>query len=130
MKYWAPGRQRREVLILFTQLGATSCNGWCVLTPQAEQGLEGDHGSSPPIEAKHELIQIGLEVLVGNSMFCPTQPSLEIAKDSMNMRQDLMRPFGGALRRWSMTVPQFGQAIQPSLVALLRFEIQGVALAA
>ena len=105
-------------------------SGWYVFTPQAEQSLEGDHGSSPPIEAKRELIRIGLEMLVGNSMVCPTQPIPEIAKDSMNMRQDLMRPFGGALRTWSMTVPQFGQAIQPSLVALLRFEIQGVALAA
>jgi hypothetical protein len=84
-----------------------------VLTSQAKQGLERGHRSPPPVEAKRELIQIGLEVLVGDSMVCPTQPSLEIAKDSMHMRQDLMRSFVGTLRTRPMAVPQFGQRQVP-----------------
>ena len=80
-----------------------------MLTSQAKQGLKRGHGGPPPVEAKRELIQIGLEVLVGDSMVRPAQPSLEVAKDSMNMRQNLVRPFGSTLRTRPMTVPQFGQ---------------------
>jgi hypothetical protein len=35
---------------------------------KAENGLEGRHGSAPPVETKGELVQIGLEVIVTDAV--------------------------------------------------------------
>jgi len=75
-----------------------------VLTPQAKQGLERGHRSPPPVEAKRELIQIGLEVLVGDSMVCPAQPSVEGPENTMDPRQHRLGPFRIPLGARAMAV--------------------------
>ena len=71
---------------------------------EAQKGLEGRHRCAPPIEAEGELVQVGLEVVVADAVVCAAQPSLEGAKDPMDVRQNLPGPLGRALRSWPMTV--------------------------
>jgi len=61
---------------------------------EAEQGLEGRHRGTPPVEAEGELVQVGLEVVVADAVVGAAQPRLEVSKDPMDARQDLSGPLG------------------------------------
>jgi len=54
---------------------------------EAQEGLEGSHRSPPPIEAKRELVQVDLEVIVTDTVVGAAEPGLEIA-----VRQKLAGP--------------------------------------
>jgi hypothetical protein len=65
---------------------------------ETEQGLEGGHGGTSAVEAEGELVEVGLEVSVADAMVGSAEPGLEIAKDAVDVRQDLSRSLGGAQR--------------------------------
>ncbi len=71
---------------------------------EAEEGLKGRHRGTPTVEAEGELVEVGLEVVVPDAVVGATEPGLEVAKDPVDMREELRRPFGRALRAGAMTV--------------------------
>ena len=73
---------------------------------EAEQGLEGRHRGSAAVEAEGELVEVGLEVIVPDAVVGPAQPRLEIPKRPMDVRQELARPVGWALRARAMVVAE------------------------
>ncbi len=76
---------------------------------KAEEGLEGGHRRSAAVEAEGELIKVGLEVVVPDAVVGAAQPGLEVAKDAMDVRQELGGPFGRALGTGAMAVAQLGE---------------------
>src|SRR5713101_5081200 len=78
---------------------------------QPQQGLEGSHWGAAAIEAEGELIEVGLEVPVTDPVMSPTEPSLEVAKDPMNARQDLVGSFRVTLDSRPMTVTHLRQGV-------------------
>ncbi len=71
---------------------------------EAEEGLEGGHRSPPPVEAKGEFIEVGLEMIVPDPMVGAAEPRLEVAEDAMDVRHDLGGPLRGALRTGTMAI--------------------------
>jgi hypothetical protein len=61
-----------------------------------EQGLECRHRRVAPVEPKYKLVQITLEILWINAVMCSVEPSLEVAKDSVDVRSNPMRSFWSA----------------------------------
>src|SRR3989442_815562 len=76
---------------------------------ETEEGLEGGHRGPPAVEAEGELVEVHLEVVVADAVVGAGEPSLEVAKDPMDVRQELGRPGGGSLRARTMTVPQVAE---------------------
>lgn len=76
---------------------------------KAEEGLEGGHRRSAAVEAEGELIKVGLEVVVPDAVVGAAQPGLEVAKDAMDVRQELGGPLGRALGAGAMAVAQLGE---------------------
>jgi hypothetical protein len=74
---------------------------------EAEEGLEGGHWGMSAVEAEGELVEVGLEVIVADAVVGPAEPGLEVTKDAMDVRQELRRPLGGALRARAMAVAEF-----------------------
>src|SRR6266851_1010389 len=113
----------------FMALLTTLCDFKTDARGESQQGLEGGHRDTPPVEAEGELIQVSLEVIVADTMVGPTEPSLEISKDPMNARQDLPGALGWALRPRPMAIaharqrrvgtPTIRQDDRPGLDALL-----------
>lgn len=54
---------------------------------QSEQRPEGHGAVETPVEAEHELVQIGLEVLLADAVEGPIEPSLEVGGDGADQRQ-------------------------------------------
>ena len=69
---------------------------------EAEKSLEGRHRGTPPVEAEGELVHVGLEVVVTDAVVGAAEPGLEVAKDPVDVRQELRSPFGHALRAGAM----------------------------
>src|SRR6266849_3577908 len=76
---------------------------------EPQQGLERGHRGAPAVEPKGELVQVGLEVIVTDAVMGAPQPGLEVAKDSVDVRQELRRPLGGALGAGAMPVAHVRQ---------------------
>jgi hypothetical protein len=55
---------------------------------EAEKSLEGRHRGPPPVEAEGELFKVGLEVVVPDTVVGAAEPSLEVAKDPMDVGQE------------------------------------------
>ncbi len=64
---------------------------------EAEEGLEGGHWGTPAVEAEGELVEVGLEVIVSDAVVGTAEPGLEVAKDAMDVRQELGRSLGCGL---------------------------------
>src|SRR3546814_11200326 len=71
---------------------------------ETQEGLEGRHRCAAPVEAEGELFEVGLEVIVPDAVVGAAEPGLEVAKDPVDMRQELRRPFGSALRSVALVV--------------------------
>jgi hypothetical protein len=55
--------------------------------PDAQGSLEGGHWSPPPVEPKHELVEVGLELVLGDPAIGTAEPGLEVADDAVGTRQ-------------------------------------------
>lgn len=56
-----------------------------------KQSLKGRHGGLTPIVPKDVLVQVALEMLWFYAMMRPVEPSFQIPKSSVNMRETLVR---------------------------------------
>lgn len=74
------------------------------MAAEAEQGLEGGHRRPSPVEAEGELVEVGLKVRVADTVMSPAEPGLQVAKHTVDARQDLARPSRVALRTRSVAV--------------------------
>src|SRR3546814_7148557 len=71
---------------------------------ETQEGLEGRHRCAAPVEAEGELFEVGLEVIVHDAVVGAAEPGIEVAKDPVDLRQELRLPFGRALRAGAMAV--------------------------
>src|SRR5216684_3150 len=76
---------------------------------EAQQGLERCHRGAPSVEAEGELVQVGLEVIVTDTVVSATKPGLEVAKHPVDVRQELRRSLGRALCAGAMPVAHVRQ---------------------
>lgn len=58
--------------------------------------MECRHRPVVPVDAKDKLVQIALEILRLNAVLRSVEPSLEGAKDSVDVRSNPMRSFRSA----------------------------------
>jgi hypothetical protein len=56
--------------------------------PEAEQGLKGGHRLAPPIVAKHELVQVDLQLRLTDPVVRADQPLLQVADGAVGQRHD------------------------------------------
>src|SRR6516225_3086434 len=73
---------------------------------EAKKSLEGRHRGPSSIEAEGELVEVGLEMAVADTMVSTAEPRLEVAKDAMDVRQELRGSLRSALRARAMAVAQ------------------------
>src|SRR5215471_8338483 len=76
---------------------------------EAKESLEGRHRGPSPIEAEGELVEVGLEMVVADTVVGAAEPSLEVAKDAMDVGQQPRCSFRSALRTVAMAVAQIGE---------------------
>ena len=84
-----------------------------MLSAQTEQGLEGRHGRAPSVEAKDVLVEVDLQVLLGDAAVGALQPRLEVADHAVDAGQDLVQVVdgypSGSLGPGAVVVPQLAE---------------------
>src|SRR4051812_31144237 len=55
---------------------------------EAEQALEGGVRGAPAVEPEHELVQVGLEVLLAQAVVDPQRPPLRVREHPMDPGRD------------------------------------------
>ena len=73
------------------EFGVGRCRG---VAGDAEQGAEGAEWVMPPVGAKRELVEVGLEMLVADAMMGAVEPGLQVGKDEMDDRQKYLGDLG------------------------------------
>ena len=53
-----------------------------------KQGLESSHGRPPAVESEHELVEIGLQLALGDAPIRALEPGLQVADHAVGARQD------------------------------------------
>ena len=53
---------------------------------EPEDRVEGGHGVEAPIEAENVLVEVGLKVVLADSVVRPVQPRLEVRENQVNQR--------------------------------------------
>ena len=84
-----------------------------MLSAQTEQGLERCHGRAPSVEAKDVLVEVDLQVLLGDAAVGALQLRLEVADHAMDARQDLVQVIdgyaSGSLGPGAVVVPELAE---------------------
>lgn len=60
-----------------------------ILAGQPEEGLEGGHWGSTPIEAEDELVDVVWQVIGADPVMGVFEPSLEVREGAVDVRQVL-----------------------------------------
>src|SRR5487761_891539 len=83
----------------------------------AEQGLEGSHWSAPAVEPENELIEVDLQLELGDSAVGAPQPGLQVADHAVDTGQHLSDVFTecqpGSLALGLVIVAEPGQPLVP-----------------
>ena len=66
-----------------------------MLSAQTEQGLGRCHGHAPSVEAEDVLVEVDLQVLLGDAAVGALQPRLVVADHAVDAGQDLVQVVDG-----------------------------------
>lgn len=74
----------------------------------AKQSLECRHRRLPSVEAKNELVQVGLQIFWRNAVVGSQEPGFQVRKDPVDVRRHTARALGRVLDFDAMSIIQQG----------------------
>jgi len=110
MLWSIPDRELRQILSAANQAARRRA----ARAPESEQRLKRGHRRLPAIVAKHELVEIDLQVMAADAMVRPDEPLLKVADRAIRERHDRGHPAAqGAPQRLRTGYVPHARGLQP-----------------